>query len=40
VVVQTSDDPEVVVALQTHAAEVSDMVDRGMQAVHEAMMRR
>ena len=40
VVVQTSDDPEVVAALQTHAAEVSDMVDRGMQAVHEAMMRR
>ncbi len=40
VVVQTSDDQEVVAALQTHAAEVSDMVDRGMQAVHEAMMRR
>jgi hypothetical protein len=40
VVVQTSDDPEVVEALHTHAAEVSDMVDRGMEAVHEAMMRR
>ncbi len=40
VVTQTSDDPEVVAALQTHAAEVSDMVDRGMEAVHEAMMRR
>ena len=40
VVIQTSDDPEVVAALQTHAAEVSDMVDRGMQAVHEAMMKR
>ena len=40
VVVQTSDDPEVVEALQTHAGEVSDMVDRGMEAVHEAMMER
>lgn len=40
VVVQTSDDPEVVVALHTHAAEVSDMAARGMQAVHEMMMGR
>lgn len=40
VVTQTSDDPEMVTALQVHAAEVSDMADRGMQAVHEAMMRR
>lgn len=40
VVTQTSDDPEVVEALQTHASEVSDMVDRGMQAVHEAMLKR
>lgn len=40
VVVQTSDDPEVVAALHTHADEVSDMADRGMQAVHEAMMNR
>lgn len=40
VVTQTSDDPEVVAALQTHAAEVSDMADRGMMAVHEAMMER
>ena len=39
-VIQTSDDPEVVAALQTHAAEVTDMADRGMQAVHEAMMQR
>jgi len=39
VVVQTSDDPEVVAALHTHAAEVSDMADRGMQAVHELMMK-
>lgn len=40
VVVQTSDDPEVVAALQTHAGEVSDMADRGMEAVHDMMMRR
>ena len=40
VVTQTSDDPEVVVALQTHAGEVSDMADRGMDAVHEMMMER
>ncbi len=40
VVTQTSEDPEVVAALQTHAEEVTAMVDRGMAAVHEAMMRR
>ena len=40
VVTQTSTDPEVVAALQTHAGEVTDMADRGMQAVHEMMMRR
>lgn len=40
VVIQTSDDPDVVAALHTHAAEVTDMVDRGMQAVHDAMMQR
>ena len=40
VVTQTSDDPDMVEALQTHAAEVSDMADRGMAAVHERMMRR
>ena len=40
VVVQTSDDPEMVTALQVHAAEVSNMADRGMQAVHEMMMQR
>lgn len=39
VVVQTSTDPEVVAALQLHATEVSDMAARGMQAVHERMMR-
>ena len=40
VVVRTSSDPDVVAALHIHAAEVSDMVDRGMQAVHEAMAQR
>lgn len=38
VVVQTSDDPDVVEALQVHAGEVSAMAERGMQAVHEMMM--
>jgi hypothetical protein len=37
VVIQTSDNPEVVAALQEHAAEVTAMADRGMQAVHEMM---
>ena len=37
VVIQTSENPDVVAALHTHAAEVSAMVDRGMQAVHEMM---
>ncbi|MDX1780804.1 MAG: hypothetical protein R3256_05740 [Thalassovita sp.] len=40
VVVQTADDPALVEALQVHAAEVTDMADRGMQAVHEMMMKR
>lgn len=40
VVLQTSDDPELVEALQVHAAEVTAMADRGMQAVHEMMMTR
>jgi hypothetical protein len=40
VVTQTSDDPEVVSALHIHAAEVTDMANRGMQAVHEMMMKR
>lgn len=38
IVVQTSKNPAIVTALQTHAAEVSDMAARGMQAVHERMM--
>jgi len=37
VVIQTSDNPKVVAALQEHAAEVTAMADRGMQAVHEMM---
>ena len=36
-VIQTSTNPEVVKLLQTHAAEVSDMSERGMNAVHERM---
>lgn len=40
VVIQTSDDVEVVAALQTHAAEVTDMANRGMDAVHDAMTAR
>ena len=39
-VIQTSTDPEVVAALQTHAAEVSDLAARGMAAVHDSMMAR
>lgn len=37
VVLQTTDDPEMVAALHKHAAEVTAMADRGMQAVHEMM---
>lgn len=40
VVRQTSTDPDVVAALHLHANEVSDMAARGMQAVHEMMMKR
>lgn len=39
VVTQTSQDKELVAALQEHAAEVTDMADRGMEAVHEKMMQ-
>ena len=38
-VVQTSDDAKTVAALQTHAAEVSDLVRGGMAALHTAMMK-
>jgi len=37
--IQTSEDPQVVALLQKHAAEIVDMVDRGMEAVHERMMK-
>ena len=40
VITQTSDDPELVEAMHVHAAEVSAMAERGMQAVHEMMMSR
>lgn len=40
VITQTSDNPELVVALQKHAAEVTAMVDRGMDAVHDMMAQR
>jgi hypothetical protein len=39
VVVQTSDDAKTVANLQNHAAEVTELVQRGMTAVHTAMMR-
>jgi len=38
-VIQTSDDAETVAALQKHAADVTDAVQRGMAAAHETMMR-
>ena len=37
--IQTSEDPQVVALLQKHAAEIVDMVDRGMEAVHERMKK-
>jgi hypothetical protein len=40
VVIQTSENPDIVAALQTHAAEVTQMADRGMAAVHEMMMEQ
>ncbi len=39
-VTETSDDPEVVRILQEHAAEVTVLVERGMAAMHEMMMKR
>lgn len=38
IVTQTSSDATIVAALQDHAGEVSDIVDRGMEAIHTAMM--
>jgi len=37
-VVQTSEDPEIVQALQSHAAEVTELVDEGMMAMMRGMM--
>jgi hypothetical protein len=39
IVVQTSSDPDTVAVLQKHAAEVSDLVRGGMQALHMAVMK-
>jgi hypothetical protein len=39
VIVQTSTDESAVKALQDHAAEVTDLAQRGMVAAHEAMMK-
>ena len=38
-VTQTSLNPDVVKLLQTHAAEVSDMSKRGMEAINERMKK-
>ncbi len=38
-VTQISDNPEIVEMLHQHAGEIDDMVARGMDAVHERMMR-
>jgi len=40
VIRQTAQDPQIVAALQAHAAEVTAMAERGMDAVHEMMMER
>jgi hypothetical protein len=40
IVIQTSDDAETVAALQTHAAEVSDLAARGIVSAQEAMLTR
>jgi hypothetical protein len=39
VVVQTSDDPKTVAALQEHAAQVTDFAQQGMVVLHTAMMK-
>lgn len=39
-VTQRSDDPATMAALQLHALEVSDLAERGMRSVHDAMMAR
>ncbi len=40
VVIQTSNNPEVVAALQAHATEVTAMTRRGMAAVHDMMIQQ
>jgi hypothetical protein len=40
IVVQTSDDPDVVAALHEHAAEVSALVEGGMSAMRASMAKR
>lgn len=40
VVEQTSTNPELVITLQTHAAEVTELSDRGIQAVRDQISRR
>jgi hypothetical protein len=39
VVVQTSDDRKVVAELQEHASQVTEFVDKGMEALHTAMQK-
>ena len=39
IVIQTSDDPKTVAALQEHAAQVTDFAEQGMAALHMAMMK-
>jgi hypothetical protein len=39
IVVETSTDPAAVAVLQKHAAEITDLVTRGMAAMHETMMQ-
>ena len=39
-IIQTSTDPKVVAALQEHALEVSNLGERGMDAVHEQMRKQ
>lgn len=40
IVTQRTDDPELVQALHTHAAEVTAMTEGGMAALHQMMMQR
>lgn len=40
IITQTSENPQLVKGLQTHAAEVTAMAERGMEAVHEMMSQQ